>query len=166
MQQPIDCSFLLLCFYELVGKEVLILKEKMADLLINNQDAFTVWGVKMGENFLDNIDAFLTMKDYVENQSRKEHGKHVITTDAKVDSREITLEFTITGSSESDYRAKKKAFAELLYKGDITIKIPALSNDVYKLVYLGKSIAYGLSLNRSFSHFSAKFLEPNPMDRS
>ena len=79
-------------------------------LYINEKDAWTTWGVRMDDGFLDAIDAPLPMKDYIENESRLEHGKHMITMNAKVDSREITLGFTIAGTSESDYRAKKKAF--------------------------------------------------------
>lgn len=136
------------------------------DLTINNKDAWTTWGVRMGDGFLDTIDGFNEMKDYIENESRLEHGKRVITDNAKVDSREITLQFTIEGSSESDYRTKKKAFQTELEKGTVNIKIPSLGSEVYKLVYLGKSISYGLSLDRCFGRVSSKFCEPNPTDRS
>lgn len=136
------------------------------DLFINNKDAWTTFGVNMGDGFLDAIDAPLPMKDYIESSSRQEHGKRVITDNAKVDSREITLSFTITGASESDYRTKKTAFQNELQKGNVEIKIPALGNEIYKLIYSGKSISYGLSLDRCFGKISSKFEEPNPMDRS
>lgn len=136
------------------------------DLIINGKDAFSTWGVRMGDGFLDAIDGFNQMKDYIENESRLEHGKRVITDNAKVDSREITLQFTIEGSSESDYRSKKKAFQTELEKGAVNIKVPVLGNEVYKLVYLGKSVSYGLSFDRRFGKVSSKFEEPNPADRS
>lgn len=136
------------------------------DLFINGKDAWSTWGVRMGDSFLDAIDGFNEMKDYIENESRLEHGKRVITDNAKVDSREITLQFTIEGSSESDYRSKKKAFQTELEKGAVNIKVPVLGNEVYKLIYLGKSVSYGLSLDRCFGKVSSKFEEPNPMDRS
>ena len=136
------------------------------DLIINSKDAWTTWGVRMGDGFLDAIDGFNEMKDYIENESRLEHGKRVITDNAKVDSREITLQFTIEGGSESDYRTKKKAFQTELEKGVVSIKVPALGNEVYKLVYLGKNVSYGLSLDRCFGKVSSKFCEPNPADRS
>lgn len=136
------------------------------DLFINGKDAFSTWGVRMGDSFLDAIDGFNQMKDYIENESRLEHGKRVITDNAKVDSREITLQFTIEGDSESDYRTKKKSFQAELEKGAVNIKIPVLGSEMYKLVYLGKSISYGLSLDRRFGKVSSKFEEPNPMDRS
>lgn len=136
------------------------------DLIINGKDAFSTWGVRMGDGFLDAIDGFNQMKDYIENESRLEHGKRIITDNARVDSREITLQFTIEGDSESDYRTKKKAFQTELEKGAVSIKVPVLGSEVYKLVYLGKSISYGLSLDRCFGKVSSKFEEPNPTERS
>lgn len=136
------------------------------DLIINGKDAWTTWGVCMGDGFLDAIDGFNEMKDYIENESRLEHGKRIITDNAKVASREITLQFTIQGSSENDYRTKKKAFQTELERGTVNIKIPAIGTELYRLVYLGKNVSYGLSLDRCFGKVSSKFCEPNPMDRS
>lgn len=136
------------------------------ELLINGKDAWETWGVRMGDGFLDAIDGFNEMKDYVENESRLEHGKRVLTDNVKVASREIALQFTIEGDTESDYRAKKKAFQAELEKGAVKIKVPALGSEVYKLVYLGKSVSYGLSPDRCFGKVSGKFEEPNPADRN
>ena len=134
----------------------------MSDLLINTQDAYTTWGVRMGEGFLDVLGASSPMKEFIENKSRLEHGKRVIINDPKIDEREITLSFTIEGNSQSDYQAKKKAFFEELYKGVVDIQVPANSNEIYRLIYLGKSVAYAQSLDHTFGKISAKFNEPNP----
>lgn len=136
------------------------------ELFINNKDAWTTWGVRMGDGFLDALDTMAPMKDYIENSSRAKNGKQVLTTYAKVDSRQITLTFTIEGQSETDYRVKKKSFETELQKGFLTIKVPDLSDDTYKLIYTGQNISYALSLTRRFSKFSAKFEEPDPTDRS
>lgn len=138
----------------------------MADLLINNKDAYAIWGVRMGEGFLDTIGAPSPMKEFIENKSRLEHGKRVIVNDPKLDERDITLSFTIEGSSLSDYQEKKKAFFEELYKGAVDIQVPANSIDVYHLIYLGKSITYAQSLDRTFGKISSKFSEPNPSLRT
>lgn len=135
------------------------------ELYINNKDAWTTWGVQMGNGFLDALDGFLPMKDYIENESRLEHGKRILTDNAKVDSRDVTLDFTITGTSRTDYQTKKNAFRTELQKGAVSVKVPDLNSEVYHLVYTGKGISYGLSLDRCFGHFSSKFTEPNPMDR-
>ena len=120
----------------------------MNELLINNKDAYALWGVRMGEGFLDVIGAAVPMKDFIENKSRLEHGKRVIISNPKVDEREITLSFTIEGNSQSDYQAKKKAF------------------EVYHLIYTGKSVTYAQSLDRTFGKISSKFSEPNPANRT
>lgn len=136
------------------------------ELYINGKDAWVTWGVNMGDGFLDALDAPLQMKEYIENESRLEHGKRMITANAKVDSREITLGFTIMGTSESDYRTKRKAFLSELQAGAFTVNVPKLGADLYKLVYTGRSISYGLSADRTFGHFTMKATEPNPADRA
>lgn len=138
----------------------------MNELLINNKDAYALWGVRMGEGFLDVIGASAPMKDFIENKSRLEHGKRVIINNPKVDEREITLSFTIEGSSQSDYQSKKKAFFDELYKGKVDIQVPANSSEIYHLIYLGKSITYAQSLDRTFGKCSMKFCEPNPSLRT
>ena len=135
------------------------------DLFINGKDAYATWGVNMGNGFLDALDAPLPMKEYIENSSRAEHGKQVITANARVDSREVTLEFTIAGTSEQDYRAKKNAFCAELQEGALALRVPALGTQSFRLVYTGKSAGYGLSLDRCFGRISAKFTEPDPTDR-
>ena len=45
----------------------------MNELLINGENAYTTWGVRMGEGFLDVIGASAPMKDFIENKSRLEH---------------------------------------------------------------------------------------------
>lgn len=137
----------------------------MTDLLINEKDAFATWGVRMGEGFLDVIGASAPMKEFIENKSRLEHGKRVIVANPKLDSREITLGFTIEGETPSDFKDKKKQFYDELYKGEITIQVPENGNEVYRLVYLGKSATYGQSLDRTFGKISAKFCEYNPAKR-
>jgi hypothetical protein len=138
----------------------------MADLLINGRDAFQVWGVRMGDNFLNSLGASVPIKEFIENKSRLKHGKRIIATTPKLDEREITLAFTIEGNSQSDYQTKKIAFFEELYKGVIDIQIPAINNDIYHLIYLGKSITYAQSLDRTFGKCSMKFCEPNPSLRT
>lgn len=138
----------------------------MNELIINDKDALQTWGVRMGDNFLDSIGASAPMKEFIENKSRLEHGKRVITANSKLDEREITLSFTIEGNSQSDYQTKKKSFFEELYKGTVDIQIPANSNDVYHLIYLGKSITYAQSSDRTFGKCSMKFCEPNPANRT
>ncbi len=136
------------------------------DLIINRKDAFTTWGIRMGEGFLDALGSSVPMKEFIENKSRLEHGKRVIIINPKVDERELTLSFTIEGVTASDYQEKKKAFFEELYKGVIDIQVPLVSSEIYHLIYLGKNITYAQSLDRTFGKCSMKFCEPNPDNRT
>lgn len=138
----------------------------MADLIINGRNALQVWGIRMGDKFLDVLGSSSPMKEFIENKSRLEHGKRVIVANPKLDSREITLAFTIEGETPSDFNDKKKLFYDELYKGEITIQVPKNGNDVYRLIYLGKSATYGQSLDRTFGKISAKFCECNPALRT
>lgn len=138
----------------------------MADLLINGKDALSEWGVRMGNGFIDALDTPLTMKEYIENESRLEHGKRVVLGEPKFSARTITLPFTIEGESSSDYQAKKKAFEAELYKGFVEVQIPANTSDVFKLIYKGNCTSYGQNKARTFGKFSAKFEEADPSDRS
>ena len=138
----------------------------IGDLYINGKDSWYEWGVNMGTGFIDAIDSFVPMKNYIENESRAEDGKRVLVVAPKVSSRELTLSFSILGESESDFRLKKKAFEEELRKGSVEVVVPALGRDVYRLIYTGKNISYALSKQRNLCKFSARFEEPNPADRT
>lgn len=135
------------------------------DLYINGKDAFDTWGVNMGDGFLDALSAPLSMKENIQNESRTEHGKRVVVV-PKIASREITLGFTIMGTSESDYKAKKQSFFDELYNGELTINVPQNGDEVYHLVYLGKSTSFAQNKARTFCKMAMKFDEPNPMERS
>lgn len=137
----------------------------MEELILNGKNAFTEWGVKMGDGFLDALGTPAPMKDFIENKSRLEHGKRVIVNNPKLDERDLTLTFTIQGSSKTDYQTKKAAFQNELYKGSMTVQVPANSGEVYHLIYTGKSLTYAQSLDRTFGKLSAKFNEPNPILR-
>lgn len=138
----------------------------IGELYINGKDAYTEWGVNMGDGFLNAIDSFAPLKEYIENESRLEHGKRVILSSTRVASRDLTLHFTIKGNSEGDFRAKRRAFEEELRKGLIEVNVPALGGDIYRLIYTGKSVNYSMNVARTFCTMSAKFEEPNPMNRA
>lgn len=137
----------------------------MGYLYINEKDSLSEWGVRMGTGFIDALDTPLSLKDYIENESRMEHGKRVVVSSPRVASRSITLPFTIEGETPEDYQSKKKAFEQILYQGILTIRIPDNSDDVFKLLFKGQCTSYGQNKERTFGKFSAKFEEPNPTDR-
>lgn len=137
----------------------------MADLIINGFDAFRQWGIRMGDGFLDAIFAPEPMKEFIENKSRLQHGKQVLYNNPKVDERDVTLVFTLEGSSPDDYLVKYSAFKTELQKGKVEIKVPVLGDQVYRFTYL-RSASFGLNIPRTFSKISIKFNEPNPANRT
>ncbi len=133
-------------------------------LYINNRDAYVVYGVVMSDNFLENISIAAPLKDFIENDSRLEHGKRMIISDPKLASRNVTLTFTINGKTPEEYLDHYRAFVAELHKGNVALRVPALG-ETYKLVYLN-SASYALDGSRTVSKLACKFVEPNPYDRT
>ncbi len=141
--------------------------DKIPELKINKYSVYDTFGVRMGDGFLDALTEPLTLKENIENESRLEHGKRIIVDDnPKIASRELLLDFTITGSSKEDFLQKKNSFLALMYKGEITLQVPQESPDVYHLIYRGKGTDYGMNAQRTFCHMMLKFVEPNPANRT
>ena len=140
------------------------------DLYINIVNGYWVDayenGISMGDDFIDTLENPSAMKEFVEDNCRLEHGKTVILDDLYLDSRSLTLQFVIEGSSQSDFISKRDAFYSLLYAGSVNIYVPALGDKVYKLIYSGKSATYGHTLDLCSCKVSASFTEPNPHDRT
>lgn len=154
----------------------------MADLLINNSDAFATYGVIMGDGFIDAIDTPAGLKGFIEFDSRTQDGKVIRTTSPKVSARDLTLKFRIFASDtktvggvttdmtiaerQADLQTKKTAFLSMLQTTpNVTIEVPALNDNKYHLVYTGQSITYSLSMDRTTCIIGAKFTEPNPTIR-
>lgn len=138
------------------------------ELRINGSSTlYRDYGVRMGEGFLDALTEPLSLKENIENESRLEHGKRVVVEETpKYQSRDVVLDFTIRGSSPTDFRAKKNAFLALMYKGEITLEVPQESSDVYHLIYRSKGSEYSMNPQRTFCHMMLKFEEPNPAHRT
>lgn len=137
----------------------------MADLLINGKDALTEWGVRMGDNFLDVLNGYYPMKDYITNNDRTQDGVRYVGI-PKVNERNITLNFTMEGNSTSDFTAKNKAFVEVMRGGDVVIQVPEDSPAVYHLKYTGKSCTFARNTERTFAKLGLAFIEPNPTNRT
>lgn len=137
----------------------------MAELIINGFDAYVKWGVRMGQGFIEAIETPCQMKDFIENSSRLEDGKRVIYANPRIAEREVTLQFTIKGSTKEDYKNKKESFINELYKVRFDVKIPSCSDNVYHLLYTGRNVTYGHSKSGLFGKISVKFSEPNPKNR-
>ncbi len=127
-------------------------------------DAWDDYGVNMGSGFIDALLAPAPMKSFIESDCRLEDGKRVISAYAYQDSRDVTLSFTVLGEDNGDCMERLAEFYALLHKGELTLKVPALGNDVYHLVYK-KSSSFSLGTARRICTVSVKFTEPDPTNR-
>lgn len=136
----------------------------LGDLYINSQDAWGQWKVAMGDNFIENLLVPAGNKEFIENESRLENGKRVITTNPKVASRDVTLTFNIHGDTTTEYLTNYAAFVAVLQAGAVKIRVPAI-NMVFNLIYK-KSTSFNLGRARMDSSLAVKFEEPDPTDRN
>ena len=136
----------------------------LGDLYINSQDAWGQWKVAMGESFIENLLLPAGNKDFIENESRLENGKRVITTNPKVASRDVTLTFNIHGDTTTEYLSNYAAFVAVLQAGAVKIRVPAI-NMVFNLIYK-KANSFNIGRARMDSSLAVKFEEPDPTDRN
>ena len=136
----------------------------LGDLYINSQDAWATWKVAMGNGFIENLLVPAGLKEFIENESRLENGKRVITTNPKVSSRDVTLTFNIHGDTTTEYLSNYAAFVAILQAGTVKIRVPAI-NMTFNLTYK-KSSSFNIGRARMDSSLSVKFEEPDPTNRN
>lgn len=137
----------------------------MTELIINGKDAFTEWGIRMGDGFLDTLNGYFPMKEYITNNDRTQDGVQYVGT-PKVNERSLILNFTMEGRDAADFNTKNKAFVNEMRKGDVSIQVPDDSPDVYHLKYTGKSCTFAKNTERTFAKIGLAFIEPNPTNRT
>lgn len=134
------------------------------NLIINGHNSYQTYKVTMGTGFIDAIEGSVPLKDFIENDSRLQHGSQIIV-NKHLAKRTVTLPFHVFGSTVAAYQTNKKAFEALLYEGNVTMQIVGRT-EVYKLIYTGKSVSYKHSYNGKFGILTLQFVEPNPADRT
>lgn len=134
------------------------------EFYINDKDAYTTWGISMDTSSLSALMTPPPMKEFIENKSRLENGKRVITSDSKIDERNITLTFNLTAKSEDQFFVRYNSFCEELATGVLHIRSKYQPNVVYKTIYL--SCYQFTQFMRGIASFSLKLVEPNPADRT
>lgn len=137
------------------------------ELFINDKDAFTEWGVNMGNGFINALNTPCATKDYIENESRLLHGKTIITKQSdgnslvRIASRTLSLTFTIMATDLDDLDNKRKAFVEELYKGEVTLHV---KGDRKHYLYYKSANSYSQNYSGTFCQVVVKFDEPNPTE--
>lgn len=138
---------------------------KTNELMINGQDAWATYRIKMGGGFLDALEADADNKDYITNSVRTEDGTRVIPIRPKKAERNVTLEFVIVGRDHNDYNSRLSAFDALMDNGFITIQVPSSKSDIYRLFCSRKSTSYSRGKGGAIGKKSIKFVEYNPKNR-
>lgn len=133
-------------------------------LYINGYDAYTTWGITMDSSALSTLMTPAPQKDFVENKSRLQHGKRVVTDSPMTDERTISLTFNLTASTETEFFSRYESFCEQLATGVLEITTQYQSDVVYRLIYL--SCSQFTQYMRGLAQFILKVCEPNCNDRS
>lgn len=130
------------------------------ELFINNRDAYNVWGISMDSSSLSALMTPVPNKEFIENKSRLENGKRVITTSPKVDERNIILTFNLTAKDETEFFERYNSFCQELATGILNIRTKYQPDTVYRTIYL--SCNQFTQFMRGIGRFSLKLVEYNP----
>lgn len=136
----------------------------VGELYINSKDAYSNWGISMTTSSLSALMAPPPNKEFIENKSRLEHGKRVITTNPKVDERNLSLELQLTAKTESEFFSRLSKFFQELETGVLNIRTKYQPTITYKTIYL--SCGNFTQFMRGIAKFTLKLCEPNPKDRT
>ena len=134
------------------------------ELYINGKDAYDTWGISMTDTSLSSLMTPAPNKEYIENSSRLEHGKRVITDNAKVDERSLSLEIHLIAPTRDLFFERYLSFCEELKKGALEIKTSYQVDVVYRMIY--KSCSQFSQFMQGIGKFTLKLEEPNPEDRN
>lgn len=146
-------------------------------LTINKKDAYTEWGLSMDSSALSALMTPAPIKSLIENNSRLEHGKEVITsytkTDSdgtktevnivKVDARDVTTSFNITAKNEAEFLQRYYSFCSELEKGTLDISTSFLPDVVFHTIYVSCTQFSEFALG--MGKYILKLIEPNPKNR-
>lgn len=130
---------------------------------INGKDAFESWGIALHDTALSALMTPPPQKEFIENKSRLENGKRVLTSNPKVDEREVSLRFNLFANTELEFFSKYESFCKELAKGQIRIHTRYQPSVYYNMIYL--SCTQFTQYNRKGADFVLKLSEPNPANR-
>lgn len=130
---------------------------------INDQDAFTTWGVVFDDDLLERLRMPPELKDLISNDSPSSHGETILLGSPKVKSRTFPLTIRLYADSEADLNTKVQAFNNVLLAGTFKLRIVRFGV-TYNLVYR-KTTAFS-ALKGGIAKYVLSLKEPNPMDRT
>jgi hypothetical protein len=130
-------------------------------------DAYTTWGVTLTDNSLSQLMTPAPNKAPVENMSRLEHGKRVVTDGkyVKKDERNITMEMHLIAKSKTEFWTRYNAFCtDVLDKGFFDMKCSYCQGKVFHLIY--ESCTQFSEFMEELAKFTLRLNEPNPANRT
>lgn len=130
------------------------------ELYINGKDAYATWGISMDMSSLSALMTPASQKELVENKSRLEHGKRVVTANPKLDERNLTLTINLTAPDEDTFFTRYQSFCEELATGVLNIRTKYQPTVMYRTLYL--SCSQFTQFMRGIASFSLKLCEYNP----
>lgn len=103
-------------------------------------------------------------KDFVENDSRLEHGVQMVAKPdyAKYSKRTVSVSIIMEANTSAQFSTRFETFQDKIMQGLFYLKIPSV-NRVFKLVYSDLKIKQEYRGN--FATFTLEMVEPNPQDR-
>lgn len=134
------------------------------ELYINGKDAYTTWGISMDDTALSTLMTPTPNKEFIENKSRLQDGKQVVSVNPKADERSLTLQINLTAKDEAQFFARYVLFCKELEIGVLNIRTKYQPDITYKTIYL--SCSQFSQFMRGIGKFSLKLNEPNPKDRT
>ena len=136
----------------------------VGELYINGMDAFTEYGMSMESSALSSLMTPPPNKEFIENKSRKENGKRVVTSNPMVDERELSLQFHIKANGKSDFMAKYSKLCDVLASGTLEISTSYQQGVVYRMIYV--SCTQFSEYRLGMAKFTLRLNEPNPTNRN
>lgn len=132
-------------------------------------DIYTRYGMILDSSTVTALMTPPPVKTMLEKNSRLEHGKTVITSNVRMDARDVQLTFGITAPTLAEFIRRYNAFCDELKKGEMTLTIKITEGSTYvtttyNLVYV--SCSQYSEYNGRLGKFVLKMQEPNPNNRT
>ena len=136
----------------------------LGELYINGDDAFAEYGMSMESSALSSLMTPPPSKEFIENKSRLENGKRVVTSNPMVDERELSLQFHIKANGKSDFLVKYSKLCDVLASGVLEISTSYQQGVVYRMIYV--SCTQFSEYRLGMAKFTLRLNEPNPTNRN
>lgn len=130
--------------------------------LINDNDAYTTYGVMLQYESLGALMALPSLKPAIENDSPADNGVELSDTMPKIAKRSITLTFEMWASSAEEAQDNYERFAQMLLSAPFTLTV-LRTGITYHLRYRSSTNFVPWFYDRA--KYTLSVVEPNPANR-